>query len=183
MNVSRKARRLALRPFSPLEPPIDIKLSGTLGSGPPRLRIIYELYGRLGELVIPAPSPRPARQHGLWQGTCFEVFLGVKNAPGYWEVNLSPAGDWNVYRFAAYRQGMAGETAFTSLPCSPEARPGSFSLALELDLAGILRAGQPLEVGLAAVLQLTGGGLTYWALAHPGPRPDFHRRESFTVAL
>jgi len=38
-------------------------------------------------------------------------------------------------------------------------------------------------VGIAAVIKLTGNGLTYWALAHPGPAADFHRRDSFLVEL
>ena len=38
-------------------------------------------------------------------------------------------------------------------------------------------------VGIAAVIKLAGGGLTYWALTHPGPQADFHRRDSFLVEL
>ena len=119
----------------------------------------------------------------MWQATCFEFFLGVEEAPRYWEFNLSPAGHWNVYRFAAYRQGMQEEMAFTSLPVSLRLEPDSVRLALELDLGRIIPVDQPLEVGIAAVIQLAGIGPTYWALTHGGPQPDFHRRESFIVAL
>ena len=61
--------------------------------------------------------------------------------------------------------------------------PDSVRLALELDLGRIIPVDQPLEVGIAAVIQLAGIGPTYWALTHGGPQPDFHRRESFIVAL
>ena len=37
--------------------------------------------------------------------------------------------------------------------------------------------------GIAAVIKLAGGELTYWALTHPGPAADFHRRDSFVVEL
>ena len=92
------------------------------------------LRGKLAELVIPGPAARPARRHGLWEETCFEFFLGVKDAPGYWEFNLSPAGHWNVYRFAGYRQGMAEEKAFTSLAFSVRRRADRLGFALELEI-------------------------------------------------
>jgi hypothetical protein len=47
----------------------------------------------------------------------------------------------------------------------------------------IVSANQPLQVGIAAVIRLAGGGLTYWALTHPGPQADFHRRDGFLVEL
>ena len=47
----------------------------------------------------------------------------------------------------------------------------------------IVAADRAIEVGIAAVIELAGGGLTYWALTHPGPEADFHRRESFRVEL
>ena len=133
--------------------------------------------------MIPAPADLPARRPGLWEETCFEFFLGVKDAPRYWEFNLSPAGHWNVYRFAGYRQGMAEETALTSLPVNVRRRSDSLRLDLELDVEKIVAADQPLMVGIAAVIKLAAGGLTYWALIHPGPQADFHRRDSFLVEL
>ena len=140
-------------------------------------------WGPLSQVVIPAAAEPPARRHGLWQETCFEFFLGVQDSPGYWEFNLSPAGDWNVYRFSGYRQGMAEEQAFSRLPFSAQIGEDSLRLALEVDLAGMVPAGPALEVGLATVVKLRDGAITYWALSHPGPRPDFHRRDGFIVVL
>ena len=78
---------------------------------------------------------------------------------------------------------MAEETAFTSLACSVRRRSDSLRLALELEVGKLVSAHQPLAVGIAAVIELAGGGLTYWALTHPGPQADFHRRDSFLVDL
>ena len=173
----------SLQPFSPISPPLNFKITGHIARRPRQLAIRYDLRGNLAELMIPAPADMPARRHGLWEETCFEFFLGVKDAPRYWEFNLSPAGHWNVYRFAGYRRGMAEEIALTSLPLSVRHRPDSLQVALELDVEKIVTADQPLRVGIAAVIQLAGGGLTYWALIHPGPQADFHRRDSFLVEL
>jgi hypothetical protein len=173
----------SLQPFSPLGPPLTIRITGHINRRPRQLAIRYDLHGPLAELMIPPPAAIPSRRQGLWEETCFEFFLGVKNAPRYWEFNLSPAGHWNVYRFTGYRQGMVAETAFTSLPLSLRRRPDSLEVALELDVGRILAADQPLIVGIAAVIKLAGGGLTYWALTHPGPEADFHRRDGFLIEL
>jgi hypothetical protein len=54
---------------------------------------------------------------------------------------------------------------------------------MELDLGKILPAGGAVEAGVCAVIRTTAGGTSHWALAHPGPRPDFHRREGFALIL
>ena len=176
-------RSFTLQPFAPIGPPHNFKITGYIARRADKLAIRYDLRGDLAELMIPALADLPARRHGLWEETCFEFFLGVKDSPRYWEFNLSPAGPWNVYRFDGYRQGMVEETAFTSLPWRVRRRPDSLRLALELDVGRIVAADQPLSVGIAAVIKLAGGGLTYWGLIHPGPAADFHRRDSFLVEL
>jgi hypothetical protein len=178
-----KRQDFSLQPFSPIGPPLTIEITGQIIRRPRQLAIRYDLRGDLSEVIIPAPAALPARRAGLWEETCCEFFLGVKDSPEYWEFNLSPAGHWNVYRFAGYRQGMAEETALTSLPVSVRRGSDSLELGLELDVGGIVAADQPLMVGIAAVIKLTGGELTYWALTHPGPAADFHRRDSFVVEL
>jgi hypothetical protein len=119
----------------------------------------------------------------LWEATCFEFFLAVPGTAGYWEFNLSPAGDWNAFRLTGYRRGIAEEPAFTGLALDVRRRPRELTLDVELDLGNIVPADQALEVGLAAVIKLPNGTLTYWALAHPGREPDFHRRDSFLVRV
>ena len=172
-----------LKPFAPTGAPSDITIGGTIGRRADVLAIHYALRGRLAELVIPGRAAKPARRHGLWEATCFEFFLGVKDAPGYWEFNLSPAGDWNVYRLEGYRQGLAEETAFMSLPFSVRRRPDRLGIALELEIGKIVAADQTLAVGVAAVIKFRDRGLTYWALTHPGSQADFHRRDSFQLEL
>ena len=176
-------RSFSLQPFSPIGPTLTIKLTGHINRRPSHLAIRYDLRGDLAELMVPEPAALPARRQGLWEETCFEFFLGIKDSPQDWEFNLSPAGHWNVYRFVGYRQGMAEEAALTSLPLSVQRQPDSLAISLELDVGRIVAADQPLQVGIAAVIRLAGGGLTYWALTHPGPQADFHRRDGFGVEL
>ncbi len=177
------ARNFSLRPFAPASPRLDLRITGGIGRRAQILAISYELRGRLADVALPLAAVRPARRHGLWQETCFEFFLGIKQLPSYWEFNLSPAGHWNVYRFAGYRQGRQEEAALAALPFSVRDQADSVLLTMEADLAGLVPAAAVLEVGISAVIKARGGEATYWALSHPGPQPDFHRRESFSLHL
>ncbi len=178
-----KDQSFSLQPFDPASPSLDIKITGSIVRRSNTLAIRYALLGHLAALVIPRPTDMPARKNGLWEETCFEFFLAVKNSHRYWEFNLSPAGHWNVYRFAAYRQDIREELAFTSLPFSVRNRSDSILLALRLHLDKIVRSDQALEVAISAIIKLRDNELTYWALTHCGPQADFHRRDSFIVEL
>ena len=104
-----KRQDFSLKPVPGDGPLPSLTITGNIIRRSQYLAIRYELRGDLTELMIPAAAERPARRHGLWKATCFEFFLGVKGEARYWEFNLSPGGDWNVYGFAGYRQGMAEE--------------------------------------------------------------------------
>jgi hypothetical protein len=178
-----KERRFVLQPFAPEGPRPAVEITGHLLRRAEALTIGYRLQGRLVDVLIPAALAAPARRHRLWEATCFEFFLALKDSPPYWEFNLSPAGDWNVYRFTNYRQDLAAEPAFASLPFVVHRSPGALQLTLEVDLARLVPANRPLEVAIAAVLRTAAGRLTYWALTHPGPQADFHRRDGFLIAI
>jgi hypothetical protein len=178
-----KTQSFYLQPFPSAGTLPDLVLTGGIARRSHILAIDYRLCGRLTGVLIPAPAARPARVHELWQQTCFECFLGIKHSPCYWEINLSPAGHWNVYRFAAYRQGMREETAFTALPFDVQRQSVFLALVVELPLGEIVEPGQPLEVAISAVIKHSNGETTLWALTHPGPQADFHRRDAFTLRV
>jgi len=176
-------RSFSLQPFSPASPLLSLKITGSIARRSNKLALRYSLLGHLAELVIPAPADISARKYGLWKETCFEFFVAVRDSHPYWEFNLSPAGHWNVYRFAAYRQGMEEEKVFTSIPFGVQRQSESLLLDVEVNLDKIVQEKQPLEVALSAVIELRDGEVTYWALTHGGPQADFHQRESFLVKL
>jgi hypothetical protein len=177
------SRSFSLKPFGTAETLPDVTITGIIGRRSNIFSISYALIGLLSELVIPAPEDTPTRKNGLWEETCFEFFLAVKNTDRYWEFNLSPTGHWNVYLFTSYRQGMQEESAFVSIPFRVQSEPDSLRLSLELGLDRIISVEQALEVAVSTVIKTINGKMTYWALTHPGPRPDFHRRDSFIIGL
>jgi hypothetical protein len=176
-------RKFFLKPFPGEEIVPDVKITGTIGRRTNTLSIEYDLLGNLSELAIPSQDEWPGRKDRLWEGTCLEFFLGVKDSEPYWEFNLSPAGHWNVYRFTSYRMDMREEPAFTSLPFRIRTEPLAVRLSLELEVGKILPSGKTVEVAVGAVIKTVTGKRSHWALVHPGPRPDFHRRDGFLLSI
>jgi hypothetical protein len=176
-------RSFSLRPFPGEGNALDLKITGSIGRRANLLSLNCALLGNLSELALHAPEEPPVRKDRLWEETCLELFLGVKDSEGYWEFNLSPAGHWNVYRFTSYREGMREEPALASLPFGVRKGPESLALSLDLAIAKILPAGHALEIAVGAVIRTVKGETSHWALAHPGARPDFHRREGFRLDI
>jgi hypothetical protein len=148
------------------------------------LSLNYLLTGNIEEIRFPSRSAQPGRKHELWKATCFECFLAIKHQPSYWEINLSPSGDWNVYRMDAYRRvGFREEDAIRHVEVTIAEEAGSFRLYATVDLTNLVLSDEALEASLAAVLQSSDGSETYWALKHTAPQADFHARETFILAL
>jgi len=180
------SRGFSLKPFpsSGLLP--DLKITGSIERNSNALSISYLLSGPMDGILLPAPADISVRKKGLWEETCLEFFLGEKGSEQYWEFNLSPSGHWNVYRFNSYRQGMREESAFTSFPFSVKFCPDSLLLSLVLELDKFIpaeRAPEVFQVGISTVVKTRDGRTTYWALVHPGPQADFHRRDGFIIEL
>ena len=176
-------RTFFLKPFSFDNSLPEIEISGNVDRQFNKLTIQYQILGQLAELAIPTATDSPTRKDELWQQTCLEFFFGMENSSQYWEFNLSPAGDWNIYHFDDYRQGMQTETTFASLPFVVHNRPNCLLLNLELDLDKIVEVEQKIEMAIASAIQSKAGEVTYWALTHCGTQADFHQRDSFIIQL
>jgi hypothetical protein len=176
-------RSFSLIPFpTPTIPAITI--TGTIARHSNVLSLHYFLAGNTTEIDLPSQSRFPSRKHELWKATCFEFFLAITNQPQYWECNLSPSGDWNVYRMDAYRRiGFREETSIRQLQFEAQRWADRFTLSVAVDLSPLFQTGDLLEAGITAVIHTKDGNESYWALTHPAPQADFHRRESFILAL
>lgn len=135
----------------------------------------FSVEGGVDRVRWPAAEPQ-GRGEDLWKHTCFEVFVGT--ADGYREYNLSPSGQWATYAFDGYRSGMRkADKAATVLGLDG----GADYVALEARIELPVDAVGPL--GLSAVIEDLEGRITYWALAHPSDKPDFHHPDSFILEL
>jgi hypothetical protein len=173
----------SLRPFPTDGLISQIEISGRIERHDDSIAIEYLLQGDLDNIAIDPPSAAPTRKLELWTDTCFEFFMGVVGDRRYWEFNLAPTGDWNVFHLDDYRQGLRDEIAFTSLPCTVDRTANSLQLKLEFDLGKIIKTDLKLEMAITAVIKSTQNEISYWALTHTGTEADFHRRDSFTIEL
>lgn len=176
-----------LRPFGCGAAQSGLRLEGRLRLQGEHLCVTYALSGDVASVALPPANREPlARADGLWRHTCFELFLAAEGEAPYWEVNLAPNGDWNLYRLADYRQGLTPVPDRDALPFTVISQSNqlelSVDLLLPLELSRACRL-RPLRLGVTAVIERQGGDVSYWALAHGGPEADFHRREDFLLRL
>jgi len=161
-----------------------IEIAGEITRANNQLSIRYEIHGETDQIVFPAKSESPLRKDDLWKATCFEFFIAIPNQPDYWEFNMSPSGNWNIYHMDAYRRiGFREEPIITQLLFEFKKSTGGYALDLLVDLDSIIQSRQVLQVGITAIIQTNDGNETYWALTHPGSQADFHLRESFIISL
>jgi len=146
------------------------------------LTLTYRLAPVAG-VVIPGKGSG-VRRDALWEHTCFEAFLRAGLSEGYLEFNFSPSTDWAIYHLNAYRRGLRAAEAITPML---EVRQDDDALEVRarVSLAGVteLAAETAWQLGLCAVIEETGGAKSYWALAHPPGKPDFHHADCFALML
>jgi len=188
---------LPLEPFGGLAHPPDLTVSGQAsrqgvsqgGRQAGRLELVWRLNGDLDALVLPDASQSRRRCDGLWQTTCLEAFWGFAGQQAYWELNLAPSGDWNLYRLSHYRGPLTPVTLVVPPAWKERRSARELEVAVDLDLSEVTAgnepgvSGLPLEISLTAVIEQVGQWVSYWALAHTGAEPDFHRRDSFGLRL
>lgn len=144
-------------------------------SGEGALTLRYTVAGRIADLRLPAVTV-PARANGLWQHTCFEAFVGPATGEGYYEFNFAPSTEWAAYSFDAYREGMA-DLGIEPPLIETRATADLYELTATFRLPGDGR------LALSAVIEEANGRKSYWALAHPPGKADFHHSDSFTLQL
>jgi hypothetical protein len=140
------------------------------------LRLEFRVAGAVDAVLWPEPAC-VERTDGLWRTTCFEAFLTADE--GYREFNISPSGRWSAYQFSGYREGMA------DLPAPAPTivvRRGVEEVRIEAELH-VGGSPGPVRLSLSAVIEDLAGGRSYWALAHPADKPDFHHPDSFVLKL
>lgn len=159
----------------PDTPAIDVAdVSVTVDVNEDKILLGYSVTG-MNRLVLPSGCS-PKRTDGLWQTTCFELFVQGAGS-SYREYNFSPSSAWAAYGFESYRAGMRDlDTDAPKISARREA--DRFVLSAELAIGPDAQA-----IGLSAVIEEADGTKSYWALAHPPGKPDFHHADCFALRL
>ena len=122
------------------------------------------------------------RKDFLWQATCFELFIGIKNQDDYREINLSASLAWQAYQFEEYRYPEQIPPCIADDISLLELQRTKFGLTAILDIELFLSkynvGMQDLYFGLAAVLDSANGKL-FFAMQHSSPHADFHNKRDW----
>jgi hypothetical protein len=148
------------------------------------LSVAYTLEGHLDRLQLPAP--RPARfADGLWQHTCFELFIARPGRPAYHEFNFAACGEWAAYAFARYREAapLAADQLDPRITVHRKSGALELEASIRLDRLSPSLCSARLALALSTVIEDGDGGLSYWALHHPPGPPDFHHPDAFILEL
>jgi hypothetical protein len=173
-------RTVSLRPYRPVDDRVVRSLEVHVDrSQSETLLLRYVLHGNLARLRIPLHRPAQ-RTDELWKHTCFEAFLQDRDGAAYHELNVSPSTEWALYSFNAYRKGMVAADTLQPPAVTTERAAQQLTLDVRLDLK-LLPPSRALA--LAAVIEEDSGSLSYWALAHPAAKPDFHHPDGFVFEI
>jgi hypothetical protein len=147
-----------------------------------RLGCYYVLAGRTAQVRVPA-LVQADRADELWRHTCCEAFVAEPADGGYSEFNFSPSGAWAAYRFTAYREGMRPVAVVADPVIDVRITADHIELDALIGSRSVPLADEGLHLGLTVVVEELSGALSFWALVHPLPRPDFHHADGFRFAL
>lgn len=165
----------------PAHPPLGVTRvsAGIIAQGDHWLTLRWKVEGAQA-LELP-PFAGKGRADGLWQATCFELFVKPEGGEAYVEFNFSPSERWAAYDFTDYRNGMADRPMPRDPVCTP--RRGQSVLIFDVALPLAALPSLPARYALTAVIAEAGGVTSYWAIAHRPDKADFHHASCFAATL
>ena len=128
------------------------------------------------------PAAGHPRRDFLWERTCFELFIGVKDQDFYREINLSDSGEWQAYQFEEYRY----PESMPPLPATDielvALQRTRFGLTATVDLNPFLYQHQikmkDIYIGITAVI-CTAKHQHLFAMQHSTRQADFHNKRDW----
>ena len=173
---------LAPHPATPPADPtfkvwVNLDYAGALGASA-TVNIWFGVGAPASRFVIPMAG-EPDRADELWQSTCLEAFLRRMGEEAYREWNFAPSGQWAAYDFSGYREGMT----IAEIVSPPYIRMEDNLTWWTLGATIAVDSSARWDLNLSAVLEETDGTKSYWALAHPEEKPDFHAPDCFAAKL
>jgi hypothetical protein len=162
-----------LRPFN--DPKVNVSVSADLivRSGE-TIEVIFNWQDDDGKIVF-SNEPRDGRFSGLWQQTCFEMFIQPEGGKSYYEINLTPQRAWNVFSFEDYRLPQPPAEFSGAELKSFSYEPGKLRALFTLKGAQL----EKVKASYCAVIVLKDTGVSYWSVKHADSKPNFHHFESF----
>lgn len=172
--------KFELLPFNPID---GLSIKGELIFFEGKIQITYNLQD-LNTLIEFNDTSENERVVGLWESTCFELFI-LSPSGKYYEFNFSPSGNWNIFYFESYRSDLK-EAIDCPTPLIDVRAHKEKKIHLTYDLFelpnGFFEMGK-MKVGITAVLEDNKKSKSFWSLAHPKDKADFHSPIGMTIKL
>lgn len=146
-----------------------------------RLWMRYHIECDPAHVQLAGPA-EPLRTDFLWHHTCFETFITRGGQTNYIEFNFCPSSRWAAYQFTDYRQGAADLPMAQAPEIHLESGAGHIAIEANVLLPEAWRDG-PMLMGITTIIEDEKENLSYWALAHPGEKQEFHDRSCFICPL
>ena len=125
--------------------------------------------------IIFSEEPVGGRHTGLWQQTCFEVFIQPSGGKKYFEINLTARKAWNVFYFEDYRMPQPPRELPGAEPLSFHVSGSELKVAIRLPGVDLRK----INISFCAVIALKDSGISYWSVKHADTKPNFHHFGSF----
>jgi len=166
------------------ESPLELQATARVTRTGSCITVVYTLCGSINDISWP-DSADQIFTDGLWQGTCFEAFVALPTESGYIEINATSSGAWAAYSFSDYRVKVSNLTKTKVLLSRAECSAQEVMVRCIFDLSTLpnYALATRLDFGITMVIKSLIGKCHYFALAHPGPMPDFHDRRGFMLSL
>lgn len=174
--------KFSLIPFD-LHASPKLSLEAELNQNAEAFFLSFRIREGLGLIDLGNGTPKKERVLGLWEKTCFELF--IKNETGeYIELNFSPVFEWNCFTFKKRGDPLTELSSMqrpeTDILLSEDHFLHFTVIKKEGFPEGFLGPNRSLEAGVTAVIkEKKSGRMSYWALAHADKKPNFHHFDSF----
>ncbi|NOT77866.1 MAG: hypothetical protein HOP07_02545 [Bacteriovoracaceae bacterium] len=171
--------KFSLIPFDSRTQP-DIMINCELTNTNETLFISYKMTGDLASINLGDGSSLHGRVIGLWNKTCFELFLKNKKDQ-YFEFNFSPTFEWNAFYFEKKGDPLTEYAAQDKIVINVLHSLENFTLIAEIDKRHMPKDffTSEISVGITSVIKDKKDSMSYWALSHADQKPNFHHFESF----
>ena len=148
-----------------------------------RVQIQLKLRDEQHQVTWPPHHGSQTRAEYLEKSTCFEIFIQQADHANYVNVQLTPSGLWNAYRFDQYRQPKQVPPRHEQHIRIEQLLIEHHRISLVLDLAQLYPRRSRIHIGLAAILAHRQDLHTDWSLQHSAASADPHCAEDWRTQL
>ena len=143
-----------------------------------QLKLEYQIVTDLSQYSLPKQT-KQQRVDNLWLDTCFELFIANVNDDRYWEINISPSTEWNIYQFRSYKDDMRESNSLITPIIKRYRYDNKYYLSFESKVQRDIWS-RELQINLCVILLDIKGVRQFYSIERRKGSPDFHDRDYFT---